>query len=67
MGPIHTHSFGNANVREEEVEEEVSQDISVEDQVTTSVREHCQDEVIFQDSLLLYSYYVEHYFLAEKV
>ena len=52
MGPIHTHSFGNANVRDEE---ELSQDVSVEDQVTTSVREHCQDEVIFQDSLLLYS------------
>ena len=54
MGPIHTHSFGNANVRDEE-EEELSQDVSVEDQVTTSVREHSQDEVIFQDSLLLYS------------
>ena len=54
MGPIHTHSFGNANVRDEE-EEEPSQDVSVEDQVTTSVREHCQDEVIFQDSHLLYS------------
>ena len=52
MGPIHTHSFGNANVRDEE-EEELSQDVSVEDQVTTSVREHCQDEVIFQDSLLI--------------
>ena len=50
MGPIHTHSFGNANVRDEE---ELSQDVSVEDQVTTSVREHCQDEVIFQDSLLI--------------
>ena len=56
MGPIHTNGFGNANVRDEE-EEELSLDVSVEveDQVTTSVREHCQDEVIFQDSLLLYS------------